>query len=337
MSSARPVGDKDWAYMALFPLAKPFVQMKPLGADTYEAVALEGLKSKTASNSDEPRNSFHTRDTFVCHPSKENRWKYSGRLDDRVTLINGEKVLPTLMEGRLREESSVREAVVFGIGRPLPGLLLFRSVLASKMSDDEYIETLWPLIEETNARVESFSRIAKDLIAPIAAEVDYPRTDKGNIIRPRVYETFEKVIDDVYDRLDNSSEGSLQLDQVGLETLIMETFEKECSICLPSVDTDFFSAGTDSLHAIKLASLLKRKLYLGGRGDRFKPTTIFEQATTSRLARYLVRLRESAQKCENASELDFMASMVKKYSVFTPFVPTTSCNSAGNSVVGSPT
>jgi hypothetical protein len=333
MSSVRPEEDKDWAYMEIFPSARPFILMRPLGADTYELVILEGLKSKIASNSDDPPNSFYTRDTFTPHPFKEGRWKYSGRLDDRVTLINGEKVLPTLMEGRLREDSLVREAVVFGTGRTLPGLLLFRSTLAADLSDDEFVERLWPLIELTNLRVESFAQIAKETIAPVAAEVDYPRTDKGTIIRPQVYKTFEAIIDNIYDRVDNSAGGTLRLDQAGIERFILDSFKEQCSINLPSVDADFFSAGADSLHAIKLASFLKRHLYLGSRGERLKPTSIFEQATTARLARFLVRLRESQQACEDEHGLEVMASMINAYSKFKPFMPAQSSHSFSDSVV----
>jgi len=87
--------------------------MKRLDTDCYELVLLEGLKSKILSNSDEPPNSLHTRDLFKPHPSIADAWKYVGRVDDRITLLNGEKVLPLPMECRIKNDPIVRDAIVF--------------------------------------------------------------------------------------------------------------------------------------------------------------------------------------------------------------------------------
>ncbi|EXJ73779.1 uncharacterized protein A1O5_03541 [Cladophialophora psammophila CBS 110553] len=319
MDSMRPREDKDWSYMSIFPSARPFVLMRPLGAQSYELVALDGLKSKTASNSDDPPNSFSTRDMFEAHPTKPNRWKYTGRLDDRVTLTNGEKVLPSITEGRLRQHPLIREAVVFGIGRALPGVLLFHSTFAASMSDEEFVEKLWPFVDEANSKVESFACISKEMIVPLGTEVDYPQTDKGTIIRPQVYKVFERIIDDKYQCLDHCTEGSLRLNQNDTERLILESFRKEGPIDLPSTDTDFFSAGIDSLQAIKMAAFLKGKLYLPS-PTALTPNTILEQATAARLARHLVRL-QNGQEPKEEDEIEIMKRMIEKYATFSKFVP----------------
>jgi long-subunit acyl-CoA synthetase (AMP-forming) len=62
------------------------------------------------------------------------------RSDDRVTLPNGEKALPLLIEGRILQHPLVREAVVFGIDRSVPGLLLYRAKSESGMTDGEYLD-----------------------------------------------------------------------------------------------------------------------------------------------------------------------------------------------------
>ncbi|KIY03266.1 uncharacterized protein Z520_01733 [Fonsecaea multimorphosa CBS 102226] len=319
MDSMRPPEDKDWSYMSIFPSVRPFVLMKPLGAQSYELVALNGLKSKTATNSDNPPNSFHTRDTFEAHPTKPDRWKYTGRLDDRVTLTNGEKVLPSIMEGRLRQHPLIREAVVFGIGRALPGVLLFRSAPAAAMSDEEFVERLWPVVDEANSKVESFACISRVMIVPIGAEVDYPQTDKGTIIRSQVYKVFEKVIDDKYETLNMSAKGVLRLNQHDTEHLILESFKREGPIDLLSADTDFFSAGVDSLQATKMAAFLRGKLYLPS-AAALTPNTIFEHATAARLARYLIGLQEGKANGEE-DEIEVMKRMIEKYSTFSIFLP----------------
>ncbi len=69
------------------------------------------------SNSDDPPNSYHTSDLFVAHATIPNAWKFIGRLDDRITLTTGEKVLPLEIEGCIMQESIVSEAVMFGVER----------------------------------------------------------------------------------------------------------------------------------------------------------------------------------------------------------------------------
>ena len=72
MTSERPPGDLDWNYLRILPKVEPFVMMDEIAPGIYECVALDGLKSKSTINSDDPPNSFRTRDLFTKHPSKPN-------------------------------------------------------------------------------------------------------------------------------------------------------------------------------------------------------------------------------------------------------------------------
>ncbi len=116
--------------------------MKPLGDGTYEVIYLKGLPTLVASNSNDPPGSFHSKDLFIPHATIPFAWKHVGRLDDRLTLTNGEKVLPLPIEGRVNENPFVKEAVVFGAGQSIPGLLVFRSEAAKHMSDEEFIDEI---------------------------------------------------------------------------------------------------------------------------------------------------------------------------------------------------
>lgn len=80
----------------------------------HEAIVLHGHSGLAMTNSDDPPNSYHTSDLFIPHPTIPDAWKFVGRMDDRVTLLNGEKVLPLPIEGRIRGHEFVKEAVVFG-------------------------------------------------------------------------------------------------------------------------------------------------------------------------------------------------------------------------------
>ena len=122
-SLTRPLDEKAWNYLRPPPHVLPYLSMRPVEKDSAvcECIVLDGHRAKSISNSDDPPNSFHTSDLFVAHPSIPNAWKFVGRADDRVTLLNGEKVLPLPIEGRIVQDPLVREAVVFGMDRAVPG------------------------------------------------------------------------------------------------------------------------------------------------------------------------------------------------------------------------
>ena len=75
--------------------------------------------SKVATNRDD--GSYATKDLFEPHPSIEGAWKYCGRLDDTIVLVNGEKAIPIAMEQALRQNKLVQEAVMFGAGKSQVG------------------------------------------------------------------------------------------------------------------------------------------------------------------------------------------------------------------------
>jgi acyl-coenzyme A synthetase/AMP-(fatty) acid ligase len=102
----------------------PFIRFFPVVEELYECVVLDGHKGKTMSNSDDPPNSWRTNDLFTPHPTIPNAWKFMSQMDDRITLLNGEKVLPIVIEGRVRQHPLIKEAVAFGIDREIPGLFV---------------------------------------------------------------------------------------------------------------------------------------------------------------------------------------------------------------------
>ena len=90
--------------------------MNPLGNNLYESVCLKCHPALSASNSDVPAPGlWHSKDVFTPHPSVPNIWKYVTHIDDRITLINGEKVLPLPIEGRIRKDPLIREAAAVGV------------------------------------------------------------------------------------------------------------------------------------------------------------------------------------------------------------------------------
>lgn len=247
----RAPGDNSWDYIHIPPPVAKYIWMKPLGDNTYECIYLHGLESLVVSNSDDPPKSFHSKDIFVKHP-KVDAWKHIGRLDDRLTLINGEKVLPVPMEGRIRQDPLIRECCIFGTGKSIPGMLVFRNDDSRNMSDEDFIDTIWPTVQKANAQAESFSQISKETIVPFGAEVDYPRTDKESIKRSQVYHVFANDMETMYEKLAHASTGTLQLDTPAMEEWIMKIFREKLGVQIPSPYDDFFAVGVNSLQAIQV-------------------------------------------------------------------------------------
>lgn len=288
--------------------------MNPIGDGLYECVYLKGHPALSTSNSDDPApGSWHSKDVFMPHPTIPEVWKYVTRIDDRITLVNGEKVLPLPIEGRIREDELVREAVVVGVDRAIPGLLVFRAPAGDYLSDDSYLEAIWPAISDANSRAEGFSQITREMVTLMPSHVAYPQTDKRSIIRAQVYRQFAGEIEDMYTRLEGEHEGLLQLDLAGLEECLGTIFQDIVGAPVQSLETDFFTAGVDSLKAIQMRRIIQKTIALNG--YTLPQNIVYNKGNIKRLAGYLhslVNEREAAEDDEQAN----MTDMIERYSHF---------------------
>jgi acyl-CoA synthetase (AMP-forming)/AMP-acid ligase II/UDP-glucose 4-epimerase len=315
-TSVRPVGDHAWNYLRLLPQVKEYVLMDEIAPGIFECVALDGLNSKNTINSDKPPRSFRTRDLFVRHPTNPDFWRFVSRLDDRLTLTNGEKVLPIPIEGRIRQEGLVKEAVVFGDGKSLPGILIVKADSASELSDIDFLEQIWPAVEDANSRAESFSRIPKELVVVLPADASYAKTDKGTFIRAQVYLRFKDLIETAYARFEGGGDdtGTVALPLPELETYLLQKFRENLGIELSATD-DFFALGIDSLQCMKMWSLMKKELDLGGRQSQLGQNVLYETGNVQALARYVDGLRTG--KIEDVKDThQVMRELISKHSSF---------------------
>lgn len=318
MNSNRPPSDLAWNYVRLLPAAKSHVLMDEISPGLFECVGLDGLKAKCATNSDDPPNSFRTRDLFTPHPNRKGLWKYVCRLDDRCTLINGEKVLPIPIEGRIRQDENVKEACVFGEGRSLPGVLVIKADRASHIPDSEYLDRIWPAVEAANARAETFSEIPKDLVVILSADTDYPRTDKGTFIRVPMYRQFDFQINAAYDDFQSKEEGgNTCLSGTELEDFLIHKIENQLGVAIISAEQEFFASGINSLQCIQMWSLMKKELDLGGRQAELSQNVMYETGNVKKLGKHLDALRTGV-KSDAHDELDKMKDLISRYSSFKP-------------------
>ncbi|KAK4964061.1 hypothetical protein LTR66_012495 [Elasticomyces elasticus] len=330
-SMGRPPGDMAWDYIRLPPAVHQHMQFKPLGDNTFEFVFLSTLPTLCESNSDDPPGSFHSKDIFTPHSSIPHAWKYHGRIDDRVTLSNGEKVLPLPIEGRVREEPLVRDAVVFGVDRAVPGLLVLRADAAAKMSDDHFLSAIWPAVEAANASAEGFSQISKDMIVCLPAGVEAPSADKGNIIRAKMYKAFASEIDAVYTRSEQAAIGALKYDLPELETYITKLIKDDLATDIEGPTRDFHQAGMDSLRAIRLRSLIIKNVDIGDKV--LPPNVVFDTGNVQRLARYISSPMSQFDDGNSLDGVPRIESLIERYSIFEKHVASPGTKTKGSVVV----
>lgn len=331
MNSFRPQGDNEWSYMRLHRPVADHVLMDEVSPGMFECVALEGLPSKVATNTTDPPGAFRTKDLFTRHPDpgKSNYWKYVSRLDDRLTLVNGEKVLPIPIEGHIRKSELIHEVAVFGYQRTVPGAIVFRSEHAAALSDETFVEKIWPRIEDANKNAETFSRIPRDLVIPRPFDEVYPRTDKGTIIRAQLYEQYKDIIERAYQQFEGGASSKndklLAFDVPALEDFLLTRFRTDLGVPLESAETDVFSAGVDSLQTTRIWNVIKKELDLGeGNGDKLSQNVVFERGNVRSLAQHLYNLRSGIDDSESDSdraEIQIMQHLIEKYSTFTPHDP----------------
>ncbi|KAL4941645.1 hypothetical protein BDV06DRAFT_235965 [Aspergillus oleicola] len=316
MTSDRPVGDKLWNYVRPLKGSQPYIRMEELEDGSYECVALDGLPAKVSSNCDDPPNSFRTRDTFLKHPSLPNAWKYLGRIDDRVTLVNGEKVLPVPIEHRIRQSKFVQDNLVFGVGKPLPGLIIVPSAECQTLSKAEIFDVIWPDIEDANQNAEAFSQISREMVIVLDVGATYPATDKGTMIRNRSYNEFRHLIEAAYQKLEDGAPDSvpkLVLSLDNIEDYLLKIFETQLGFSGLGLESDFFEAGIDSLQAIKARGLIKKDIDIGQ--AELGHNVVFDFANIKKLAAHLYALRTGEQQDEE-DELTIMSQLVDEYSSF---------------------
>jgi len=238
-------------------------------------------------------------------------------MDDRITLLNGEKVLPLTIEGRIRQHALVREAVVFGIDREVPGLLLFKALGTSQLNNEEFLDQVWPVIEMANSQAEAFSQITRDMVVVLPEDLECPLTDKNSIRRGVIYKEFAQIIDATYEALQKVNKvQSLCLSVPELEEWILDT-GKSLGLEIENATTEYFTVGMDSLQAIHLRGLILKNIDLGGNESRCTSMIVYDCGNTEQLARRLFAIRTGGQ-VENEQELtrSLAKSFIDKYSSF---------------------
>ncbi|KAK6086972.1 male sterility protein [Seiridium cupressi] len=316
MTSFRPAGDKGWNYVRESDKLSPFLYWLPQGPNLFECCVRQGWPAKTATNMED--GSYRTKDLFELHPTIPRAWKYIARLDDTIVLVNGEKFNPVVAEGKIRSSRLVTEAVVFGAQQPYLGILIVPSQVTTGKSPAEVLEIIWPVVDAAQEGSDSFAKLSKDMVVILPHGIDYPRTDKGSVIRQAFYKTFAKEIETAYDistassadaRVMTDEELRQQLRNLVLKTLPEAEFDD---------DTDFFGLGLDSLQAIQIRAGVLKSVKTA---SKLTQNVVFDHPSISKLSAYLLGTADNTNGAEANLEAE-MKALVERYSDFSQPAPT---------------
>lgn len=319
MTSFREPGDTEWNWLRPSPALLPYLRWVQHG-DAYEVVIADGWKSKVTSN--QPDGSYATRDLFVRHPLHDDRFKYVGRLDDWIVLVNGEKLNPVQFEHTVQSDPHVAEAVVFGAGQVAAGLIIVPAKGFDNVSESEFLALVQPTIDAANAQAEAYAKIDREHIRVLKADAinDCPKTDKGTVIRSAFYKKFETLIQSIYEDAEAASGGELQLGREEMRAWLKDALVEMLKLApedagIVTPQADFFALGLDSLGSYRMFSRIMKTLDLGPKASEVPSNVCFEYPNLEALSAYLSALR-SGETYSKRSETDEMQALIERYGSF---------------------
>ncbi|TFK74139.1 putative aminoadipate reductase [Pluteus cervinus] len=310
------------------------IRWVPQGDGTFELQLLASPAYQTSVKNIQDVVGYATSDVFVQHPTNPRLWKIVGRIDDVIIHSSGEKTVPAPMEDIILSSSWVSAVVLFGREHELVGALIEPSEpvnLSNPREIDDFIDNIWPVIEEANQKAPAFSRIYKSMIIITTTDKPMTRAGKGTVQRKATLKLYEQEIKQLYEAVESTAKGSkvgsvkgpAEWKKEGVITWLIEQLrdiypEKKFS---PTVD--FFEQGLDSLGATfirqRLVAAIRtydEKIY-HSINSKITESTVYDYPQVDRLAGYIVSLLENPEGAatKGSDMRDEIEAMIAKYSL----------------------
>jgi thioester reductase-like protein/aryl carrier-like protein len=254
---------------------------------------------------------YSTRDLFVRHPQKKNLWEWSGRADDIIVFLNGEKTNPISMEHHIvSRNAEVTAAIVVGNQRFQASLLLETPAKDGKIQSPSeraaLIEKIWPSIEEANQECPAHAKIAKSHILFTNPDKPIVRTGKGTIQRAGSLALYKDELDALYrdaDRvtaqLESAVTGPGPVDDVNLiSQFITESVQAITKWSALDPTDNLFLRGIDSLQAITLVRWLRQGLQI----QKISVPLVYSYPSVEDLAKAIVQLLHNERELEETQK-----------------------------------
>ncbi|KAJ2988047.1 hypothetical protein NUW58_g4184 [Xylaria curta] len=299
---------ESWAYFKIN--SEEFgIEWRPSYDDTYEMVMVRkdkkpGLQGYfyTFPDLDE----YSPKDLFRRHPTRPDFWLYYGRADNIIVFSNGEKLNPVSIEELVQGHPDVRGVLVVGSNKFQAGLLVEpMKPLENEEDKKAFIDSIWPLIEKANSETVAHGQISRELVAIASPTKPFFLSGKGSIQRAITIQLYAEEIDRLYDEAENASRPLItEADMSSEESLaafISRLLQPRGREALGS-ETNFFTAGIDSLQVLNASRSLRANLKFGP--TMLNAATIYRNPTPLRLARYILHKiassgNESGDKLED--------------------------------------
>ncbi|KAI0353748.1 acetyl-CoA synthetase-like protein [Trametes cingulata] len=276
------------------------------------------------------RRAYATSDLFEEHPTNSDLYRMYGRADDQIMLSTGEKTNPVPMEARLVQDPNVRAAIIFGRGRLQNGVLIQPSEPFDPEDEvmlEEFRGKIWPTVEQINKFAPSHSRIFKEMITVTRPDKPFQLTAKGTPRRHVCLADYAEEIDELYRKVDESSQAGVQHPLVWTDDDIREYVRSVVQMVLraPKIadEDDLFQQGCDSLQATWIRNTILRavRTKTSVSTHTVPPNFVYANPTIAQLSAFLRELplgRSTDTEAERAARLAEMEGLVQRYSANCP-------------------
>ena len=289
----RTVDQEDWECTKLSPYAG--AEFRHHSEDLYELVLvrqkeLELYQGIFRTFPDLQEYSMH--DLYSKHPTKPDYWRYRGRSDDVIVLVNGEKLNPLTMEQIIGSHPEVRSVLIVGQARFQTALLIEPTKPdLSEESKGKLIESIWPVIEKANSEYPAHARLSSSLLLFTTPAKPMSRAGKGTIQRAITLRQYAKEIDALYSG-SGPDEGNLYMDTKDIQSVssaIRYLIEHSMKLESLSDDDDFFTHGMDSLQVLQVIRRLRAALVKDGIDVNITTSTVYTHPTIAKLSKAIIQ------------------------------------------------
>lgn len=326
VQSLEPDKPEDWKYYEWNPEAG--IDMQLVGGDIYELVIKKspGPGHHGVFHTFPDISEYRTKDTFIQHPTKPNKWIYHGRVDDIIVFSNGEKLNPVTMEKVIEGHPLVSSAIIAGQGRFQSSLIVEPNwdAWSEQRSDSDLINEIWATVQHANETGPAYGRVLKSKIAVVPRGRTFTVTAKGSVQRQHVYKDFAGQIEAAYrtsgeediisDKLPDTA------DIVGTKVYVRKLVSTILGRNLEETE-DFYAAGLDSLQTTEISRILQgaiRSKFPDRNSRAITPQKLYVHPTIEQLSSFVSQIMSGEENrispfTDEAARARRLDSLLRKY------------------------
>ncbi|KAI5919189.1 hypothetical protein F4810DRAFT_724876 [Camillea tinctor] len=275
-------------------------------------------------------NEYDTKDYYKPHPTLPDHWAYYGRSDNIIVFSNGEKLNPVTIEQIVEGHPKVKGAIVVGSNRFQPALIVEpTSFPKTEEEKKEYLDSVFEFVKQANKETVAHGQIGRQFVVLSNPEKPFLRAGKGTIQKAGTVKLYHDEIDEIYEQagdvgtdtptIDVTSEQAL-IDSI--ENMFQHNLGAKASL---EPDTDFFTAGIDSMQVINASRLLKAGLAASGfhvDSTSLATRVIYSNPTPRKLAQYILSIVHGGANTANGDgedhDIQAMKALWQKYTLDLP-------------------